>query len=150
MDGVRGIHGAPLVVGAAKGIALVAEIPLSFWGGLDPSTGEVIDRRHPWTGKSVAGRVLVLPFGRGSCSASGVLLEAAANGVGPAAIVVSRVDPVIGLGAILADELLDKSVPVVLVDDAGRRLIHTGDSVSVGRDGLVQVDRRGVAAEAAE
>ncbi|HET7095320.1 MAG TPA: DUF126 domain-containing protein, partial [Thermomicrobiales bacterium] len=127
MGDVRAFRGIALVAGSARGAALVTETPLSFWGGLDPDSGEVIDRRHPWNGKFAANHVLAMPHGRGSCSASGVLLEAAASGVGPAAIIVSRVDPVVGLGAILADELLDRVVPVVLIDDADRRSIRDGD-----------------------
>ncbi|HET7094359.1 MAG TPA: DUF126 domain-containing protein [Thermomicrobiales bacterium] len=141
MGDVRQIQGVALVAGSGEGAALVTETPLSFWGGVDPDSGEVIDRRHPWSGQSVASRVLAMPHGRGSCSASGVLLEAAANGVGPAAIIVSRVDPVVGLGAILADELLGRVVPVVLVDDADRRSIQDGDAVSVAPDGLVRIER---------
>jgi cis-L-3-hydroxyproline dehydratase len=133
--------GMALVAGEARGVALVTETPLSFWGGLDPNSGEVIDRRHPWSGQSVTNRVLALPHGRGSCSASGVMLEAIANGVGPAAIIVSRVDPIVGLGAILAEELLERTVPVVLLAAADRRSIQDGDEVAITPDGAVQIVR---------
>jgi predicted aconitase with swiveling domain len=139
VGGVRSIQGEPLVAGDACGGALVTETPLSFWGGLDPVTGEVIDRRHPWSGAVVTGRVLVLPHGRGSCSASGVFLEAAANGVAPAAVIVSRADPIVGLGAILADELLGRTIPVVLISDAARATIRAGDIVDIAPDGAVEV-----------
>jgi cis-L-3-hydroxyproline dehydratase len=133
--------GMALVAGEARGVALVTETPLSFWGGLDPNSGEVIDRRHPWSGQSVTNRVLALPHGRGSCSASGVMLEAIANDVGPAAIIVSRVDPIVGLGAILAEELLERTVPVVLLAAADRRSIQDGDEVAITPDGAVQIVR---------
>ncbi|MDT8307157.1 MAG: DUF126 domain-containing protein, partial [Anaerolineae bacterium] len=68
--------GRALVDGEAEGEALVLSEPLSLWGGLDPETGEIIDRRHPASGEVVTGRVLVLPAGRGSSSASSILLEA--------------------------------------------------------------------------
>lgn len=58
-----------------RGIALVTDVPLSFWGGVDPATGTVIDQHHPLRGKLLTDRILILPSGRGSCSASGVLLE---------------------------------------------------------------------------
>ncbi len=139
MGDVTAIQGEPLIAGAARGLALVTDTPLSFWGGLDPATGEVIDRRHPWSGAVVTGRVLVLPHGRGSCSASGVFLEAAANGVAPAAVIVSRVDPIVGLGAILADELLGRTIPVLLVCDADRAAIQDGDDVTIAADGAIRV-----------
>jgi predicted aconitase with swiveling domain len=131
--------GRPLVVGVAAGIALVTNTPLSFWGGVDPRTGEVIDRRHPLDGEVITNRILVLPSGRGSCSASGVLLESISNGTAPAAIVVSEIDPIIGLGAILGDELLGRTVPVVLLKPDERAAIPTGVTVHISRGGVVEL-----------
>jgi predicted aconitase with swiveling domain len=116
-----------VVPGTATGEAVTTDVPISFWGGLDPHTGEIIDRRHPLSGRIVAGKVLVLPHGRGSCSASGVLLEAIRNGTAPAAVVVSTIDPIIGLGAILGDELYARPVPMALITDEDRRRIEDGD-----------------------
>jgi len=131
----------PLVVGEAVGRALVADCPLSLWGGLNPETGEVIDRHHPLSGQSIAGRVLSIPTGRGSCSASGVLLEAIRAGTGPAAIVLSRPDPIIALGAILGEELYGLVVPVVVLPEADRARISTGDTVGITIDAVVEVGR---------
>ena len=64
--------------------------------------------------------VLCIPFGRGSCSASGVLLEAIHQRTAPAAIIVSQIDPILGLGAILGDEILGQQVPVLLVSEESR------------------------------
>ncbi|MGI9254442.1 MAG: aconitase X swivel domain-containing protein, partial [Thermomicrobiales bacterium] len=111
MDSVN-VAGRSIVAGAATGRSIVTDVPLSFWGGLNPDTGEVIDRHHPLLGENLAGAVLVMPAGKGSCTASGVLLEAIRNGVAPAAIVLSRIDPIVGLGAILGQELYDVTVPV--------------------------------------
>lgn len=133
------IAGIPLVAGAADGLALVSDVPLSFWGGVDPDTGEVIDQHHPWAGEHVTNRVLVLPQGRGSCSASGVFLESVANGVGPAAVVVSSRDPVLGLGAVLVEELLGRQVPVVLVDESNRLRIQPDSQVRIEPSGAVTV-----------
>jgi len=120
----------------------VANVPLSFWGGFDPETGVIIDRRHPLVGQLAAGRVLVIPSGRGSCSGSGVLLEAIRNGTAPAAIITSRLDPVIGLGCILGDELYASHPPMVLISDRDRLLIETGDVVELGDRGLITVTKR--------
>jgi predicted aconitase with swiveling domain len=127
-------------------LAVTAAEPLSFWGGLNPDTGEIIDRRHPLSGRIVTGRVLVLPHGRGSCSASGVFLEAIRNGTAPAAVVVSRVDPIIGLGAILGEELYARTIPVVLVSPDDRAAIADGDRIEINRAGRVLVSRDHAAA----
>ncbi|UCG58603.1 MAG: DUF126 domain-containing protein, partial [Phycisphaerales bacterium] len=74
----------PIVAGSAKGQALVSNEPLSFWGGLCPHTGEIIDRRHELSGASAVGRVFVFPTGRGSSTSSATLLESIKNGVAPA------------------------------------------------------------------
>jgi len=81
------IQGNILVSGSGQGKALVLSEPLSLWGGLDPDTGEIIDRRHPQSGDVVTDRILVLPSGRGSSSASSILLEAIRAGTAPAAII---------------------------------------------------------------
>jgi predicted aconitase with swiveling domain len=135
------IAGTPIVAGAARGEAVTTNEPLSLWGGLNPETGEIIDRRHPLSGRVVTGCVLVLPHGRGSCSASGVFLESIRNGTAPAAVIVSRLDPIIGLGAILGEELYGKVVPVVLVSAADMRAMRDGDVVEVGEDGCLVIAR---------
>lgn len=118
-----------------RGIALVTDVPLSFWGGVDPATGTVIDQHHPLRGKLLTDRILILPSGRGSCSASGVLLEAIYQGSAPAAIITHVVDPIIGLGAILADELYGLRVPVLVLPKEDCRDIASGDSVAIQPDG---------------
>ena len=109
------LQGRPLVDGAAAADVVVLSEPLSFWGGFDAHTGAVIGR-HPDAGVSLAGRVLVMPSGRGSSSSSSVLAEAIRAGTGPVAIVLGAPDPVLTLGAIVAAELYDMAVPVVVVD----------------------------------
>lgn len=113
-----------LVPGDASGPALVLDEPLSFWGGVDPTTGEIVDARHPQRGANVAGRILVMPSGRGSSSSSSVLAEAIRAGTAPAAIVLAEPDPILALGAIVARELYGRSIPVVVAGrpPAARRL----------------------------
>lgn len=79
-----------LVEGSASGPVLACDTGISFWGGIDPQTGRVIDVHHPNHGDDVSGRVLAMPTSRGSCSGSGVLLELALNGKAPAALVFAR------------------------------------------------------------
>jgi predicted aconitase with swiveling domain len=130
-----------VVAGQAEGFAVCADEPISFWGGYEPHTGEIIDRRHPLSGRVVAGCVLVIPSGRGSCSASGVFLESVRNETAPAAVIVSRVDPIIGLGSILGEELYGRPVPVVVLSERDRAQIGNGDHVQITNDGRVIVTR---------
>jgi predicted aconitase with swiveling domain len=123
-----------LVPGSATGEALVSHVPISLWGGLDPETGEVIDRRHPLSGSVVMGRWLVVPHGRGSCSASGVFLEAAHNGRAACGVIVSQPDPILGLGAILADEILGIQIPMLHLELSEWSRISTGAMITY--DGL--------------
>ncbi len=128
-----------LLRGSARGSALVLDEPLSMWGGLDPETGEIIDRRHPQAGTIVSGRVLVLPFGRGSSSSSSVLAEAIRLRTAPAAIVMAEPDDIILLGALAAEELYNITCPIVVVDADFYASIRTGDQVSIGKDGSLAI-----------
>lgn len=136
------LHGRALVPGSAKGIALVTAEPLSLWGGLNPQTGEITDRRHERSGAIVSGRVFVLPQGRGSSTASAILLESVKAGKAPAAIINSRLDPILALGAILADELYHRPVPVVLLSPGDFDSICEGDDVTIYPDGTVHIKRK--------
>jgi hypothetical protein len=124
-----------LVAGSGEGEALVLSEPLSFWGGVDPATGEVVDPHHPQRGANVAGRVLVMPSGRGSSSSSSVLAEAIRAGRAPAAIVLREPDPILALGAIVARELYGETMPVVVATVAtirGRvRVIAEQETASI-------------------
>lgn len=104
-----------LVPGSARGPVRVLDEPLSFWGGLDPATGRIIDARHPQAGCGVSGRVLLMPSSRGSSSSSSVLAEAIRQGTAPAAVVLGRVDTIVAMGALVASELYDRCCPVVVM-----------------------------------
>ncbi|CAM3781535.1 hypothetical protein CCOS865_03932 [Pseudomonas reidholzensis] len=112
------LHGRSLVAGAAQGELLFAEVGLSFWGGVDPLTGEVIDRHHPLSGQRLAGRVLAIPSGRGSCTGSSVLMELISNGHAPAALVLAEADEILTLGVLVAEALFARSLPVLCIGKA--------------------------------
>ena len=124
-------EGRTLVAGHASGLALVLDEPLSFWGGLDPATGALIDTHHPQLGATLAGRVLVMPSGRGSSSSSYVLAEAIRAGTSPVAIVLRESDGIVALGAIVARELYGTLVPVVVLDADGYDAIADGVAIVV-------------------
>ena len=91
----RALKGRPVIAGSAAGEALVSAEPISFWGGIDPADGRIIDRRHERCGQNVAGRVFVFPHGRGSSTASAILLESIRRGTAPAAIVNLRTEAIL-------------------------------------------------------
>ena len=133
-----------LVEGAGSGELLVLDEPLSFWGGLRADDGEIIDHRHPQRGSVVTGRILVMPAGRGSSSSSSILVEAVRAGTAPSAIVLAEPDAIVALGAIVADELYDAKLPVVVADEAAFQLLRTGarSLVTAGPQGAT-IEARG-------
>lgn len=135
-------EGRAMVAGEAAGQVLRLDEPLSFWGGLDPATGRIIDRRHPQVGQSVTNQILVMPSGRGSSSGSSTLCEAVRAGTGPAAILMVEPDEIIALGAVVADEIYGRLIPVVVLpadrfDDlsTGIRVEVSGAVCRVGASG---------------
>ena len=115
MSGITSLCGRSLVDGAAVGPLLYADVGLSFWGGVDPFSGEVIDRHHPLSGECLAGRVLAIPSGRGSCTGSSVLMELISNGHAPAALVLAEADEILTLGVLVAQTLFERSLPVLCI-----------------------------------
>ena len=109
------LTGRSLVAGAAQGALLFADVGLSFWGGVDPYSGEVIDRHHPLSGEYLAGRVLAIPSGRGSCTGSSVLMELISNGHAPAALVLAEPDEILTLGVLVAQTIFERSLPVLCI-----------------------------------
>ncbi|MCL7464635.1 aconitase X [Phaeovulum sp. NW3] len=108
-----------ILPGTAEGAVLACAEPLSFWGGVDPATGRVIDVHHPLAGQSLARRILVMPGTRGSCTGSGVLLDMVLNGHAPAALVFAEPEDVVTLGAMIGAEMFGKPLPVLrLTPDA--------------------------------
>jgi predicted aconitase with swiveling domain len=123
--------GRALAHGRAEGPALVLSEPLSFWGGVDPGSGLIIDMRHQQAGADVSGTILFMPSGRGSSSSSAVLAEAIRAGRAPAGIVLIEPDGILAVGAMVASLLYDASHPVVVLDERDHRKVLTGVRVSV-------------------
>lgn len=139
---------------------LLTDTSLSFWGGIEPETGRIIDTSHPKFGQFVSHKILCLPSGRGSCTASQVLLELILNNKAPKAIVLRDVDGLVCVGALVAQEIFDSdNVPDIialgtddyntllqqnpkygLVTENGRFITSNDESIvkSVGTDVLQQ------------
>ena len=131
------IQGLPVVRGEAKGVALVTDEPLSFWGGYDHRTGEITDRRHPLSGQIAAGRILVVPFTRGSSTTTAVLIESIRSGTAPAAIITTSIDSFFALASIVADEMYHKPIPIIAIDRSAFSNLQTGVELVIKEDGSV-------------
>jgi hypothetical protein len=125
-----------LAPGTATAPALVLDEPLSLWGGLDPETGAVLERRHPQHGATVTGKILVMPGARGSSSSASVLAEAVRAGTAPAGIVLGEPDLILAIGAAVAEELYGVQLPILVVSPEELGRIGPGDPVRIGPEGL--------------
>jgi len=135
----RVIRGETIIAGVASGVALASTEPVSFWGGYDQVTGEIIDRRHPLSGEIAAGRILVLPYTRGSSTSTAILLESVRAGVQPAGLVTDRADVFLALASVVAGEMYESSFPMVAVSRDEFESIRTGDQVAIAGDGSVTI-----------
>lgn len=125
-----------LVAGCGEGEVLLLSEPLSFWGGLEVATGRIIDVHHPQYGEQVTGKVVVMPFARGSSSTASSLAEAIHRGTGPAAIVLREPDEIVVLGATVPGELYDEWCPVVVATPDLYGALRTGVPVRVTEAGI--------------
>jgi len=131
------IEGRIVVAGEAEGELLVSTQPLSFWGGYDHQTGEIIDRRHPLSGQIAKGRILAIPNTIGSSTTTAVLLEAVRAGTAPAAILTISTDAFLALASIVADEMYNLPIPIVALTYDQFSKLETGSKIAVRKDGLL-------------
>ncbi|CAH0375587.1 unnamed protein product [Pelagomonas calceolata] len=111
------VEGTALVAGATRqltGRLAFSGTGLSFWGGVDPVSGKVIDERHPLCGRRITDSILAIPSGRGSCTASQIVLELVLNNTAPRAIVLRDRDAVVAVGALVAREFFGAIPPLIL------------------------------------
>src|SRR5579864_8785622 len=123
------IQGRVVVAGVASGELLVSTEPLSFWGGYDQLTGEIIDRRNALSGQIAAGRILALPSTVGSSTTTAVLLEAVRAGTAPAALLTRGVDTFLALASVVAGEMYSRPIPIVALDDAQFAKLTSGAQI---------------------
>jgi len=112
--------------GKAEQEALVTSMPISFYGGVDPNTGEVIEKGHELQGKSVNGKILVFPTGKGSTVGSYTLYRLKKNGAAPAGIINRECETVVAVGAIISE--------IPCVDKIDISKIATGDLIRIETD----------------
>ena len=131
------ISGTTYIDGDACGEVLYTETPLSFWGGIDPQTGKVIDSHHPLSGQTISGKIFVLPSGRGSCTGSSIVLELLLNGKAPAALILSETDSILLAGVLVAKIFFGRSLPVMVVQKSKFQRIAAMERVKLCHNGLM-------------
>ncbi len=117
------LKGRAIWRGWARGEALVSNQPISFYGGVDPETGKIIEKGHELEGRSIAGKILTFPYGKGSTVGSYIILRLKRRGIAPKAIVNLRCEPIIAVGAIIAE--------IPTIDKIDISMIRDGDLVEV-------------------
>jgi len=120
----------------AEAPALVLTAPISFWGGVNPKTGQIADVRHPQHGVSISGKVLCLPGTIGSSSAAAVLLELVSAGLAPAALILHEPDAILLLGLIVAQEM-GHQTPMALRLDRTEFAGFAGKKLAIGANGSI-------------
>jgi predicted aconitase with swiveling domain len=123
-----------LTPGRASGPLLLLDEPLSFWGGLDLHSGTIVDRTHPQCGTVIANRIVAMKSSRGSSSSSSALVEIARMGLAPAAILLTRHDPILTIGALVAADLYGLEIPLLICAEASWPLLRNGMEVDIAAE----------------
>ena len=126
------INGRSICPGTATGQALCTSMGISFFGGVDPDSGIVVEKGHELFGQSIAGKILVFPTGKGSTVGSYTLYRLMKNSKAPAAILNAECETITAVGCIISEIPCIDHLPLVN--------LHTGDQVQVdGGDGIVEI-----------
>ncbi|MDK1482469.1 aconitase X, partial [Sinorhizobium sp. 6-117] len=135
----QSISARSILGGTARGPIVATEEALSFWGGVDPATGRVIDVHHPLHGSCLTGGILMMPSSRGSCTGSGVLLDLALTGRAPAALVFCEAEDVLTLGALIAAEMFGRPLPVLRVSRKAFEALSQAKTAQIS-DAAIETD----------
>ncbi len=133
------VQGSVILAGSGAGPLVVLAKPISLWGGVEPSTGRIIDPRHPDHGKDISGSVLVLPATIGSSSSSAIMLELLRQRHAPAAVVLGRVDAILTLGIIVAREMGYPAIPVITLAAEDLARLPSQGWATVSGDGGIEI-----------
>lgn len=127
------LKGRTISRGKCEGSTLVTSQPISFYGGVDPNTGEIIEKGHELQGKTVSGNILVFPNGKGSTVGSYTLFRMKKNGTAPLGIVNRECETIIAVGAIISE--------IPCIDQIDISKIRTGDFLHL-ENGVVTLQPR--------
>lgn len=125
--------------GPIGGECLALTAPISFWGGVDPRSGLIIDARHPERGRDIAGTILALPGTIGSSSASAVLLELVHAGRAPAALLMDAPDAILLLGLVVAREMGWPTPPAYRLPATEQKQL-AGKRLSISAEGVIRAE----------
>jgi predicted aconitase with swiveling domain len=132
------LHGRKVVGGLAQGEALVTKETISGWGGIDPQTGTIIERRHELRGQSFRDKILVFPGAKGSSGWSSFFHRARLAGAAPRGMIFNKMTTKVALGAVVT-----RCPAVTDLDQDPLTVIETGDWVEIdGDQGIVKVTKR--------
>lgn len=124
--------GRKIAPGTATGEALVTSQGISFYGGVDPETGIVVEKDHELEGQCITGKVLIFPRGKGSTVGSYVLYQLAKTGKGPVAIINQETETIVAVGCIISDIPAIDKIPI--------EKIKTGQKLHIeATDGIVEL-----------
>ena len=122
------LKGRIIYKGKAEAEALVTTMPISFYGGVDPNTGIVLEKGHELQGQSIKGKILVFPQGKGSSVGSYTLYRMKKNGTAPAAMINRETETIVAVGAIISE--------IPFVDKIDVSKIKTGDKVAIENENV--------------
>jgi uncharacterized protein len=125
------LKGRIIYKGKAEAEALVTSMPISFYGGVDPNTGVVIEKGHELNGVSVKGKILVFPQGKGSTVGSYTLYRMKKNGVAPAAMINKETETIIAVGAIISEIPFVDKIDISKIKN-GTKVTVDNDTVTIG------------------
>jgi predicted aconitase with swiveling domain len=126
------LHGRKIYQGRAEGEALVTSMGISFFGGVDPETGVVVEKGHELEGQAINGKILVFPTGKGSTVGSYTLYRLKRAGLAPAAIINAECETITAVGCIISE--------IPCVDQVPIEQLGSGTRVRVdGEAGMVEV-----------
>jgi predicted aconitase with swiveling domain len=116
--------------GRTRGEALVTSMGISFFGGVDPESGVIVERGHELEGQSIAGKILVFPTGKGSTVGSYTLYRLKLNGKAPLAIVNEECETITAVGCIIAEIPCVDHIPIARIK-TGQHLEINGEAGTV-------------------
>jgi predicted aconitase with swiveling domain len=120
------LKGRIIYKGKGEGEALTTTMPISFYGGVDPNTGEVLEKGHELHGKSVKGKILVFPTGKGSTVGSYTLYRMKKNGTAPAGIINRECETIVAVGAIISEIPCVDKIDIAQIKTGNRVRIEAG------------------------
>ena len=117
------LKGRVINKGLVEGEALVSKDPISFYGGVDPETGEIADSDNELNGLSIKGKILVFPYGKGSTVGPYTIYQLSKMDTGPLGMINEECETIVAVGAIISE------IPTVDKIDISK--IKTGDKVRI-------------------